>query len=230
MEQKELQELHSKEVSVFSVFSVLSAAHLNKDGNSRIRFAIINDNCDTLQFLDNGELLKNFANTEEEKKCFQFPPKGNIFEYLNTIDRGQFIFDGQYFVHRLFLETYKDDYPYVMFSLSTITGNHHARVLGLNPKFKNTKQGINFSDNFKTHYLNYGFAGSLAYSSKEYEISDRSIYKNTITVQELLDLQTKMDNEIEANKEHEWERKEIERLMKDFKEKNKDKDNENLHL
>ena len=213
MNQEELKEFHSQEVDVLRVFSVMSAAHLNEDGVSRIRFAIANNNGDALKFLDNGEVLEGIAKTEEGKRCFQLPPQRNTVEFQRALVGGQFILEGNYYAHRVF---YKDVYgDFQMFNIHTLSNTYkpEANTPEQDVELKKTEYGTMraiYWDAFNYEHLRSGIVENLAYGPVERDFNKRPHDKqSTIKVQTLVDMQNEMDQKIEANKEYEELQKEI---------------------
>lgn len=229
MNQEELKELHSQEIDVLRVFSVMTAAHLNEDGVSRIRFAIANNDGNALRFLDNGEILQGIAKTEKGKKCFRLPP--NKYKDYYAWDGCHYILEGNYVTCRLFkkhfkrpeesysetlkklVEEYNQEAPITMQPIEDIKDLPYDTVDGNGEKRrcehdKRRWESV-YKDYFNNMHLNSQFVADV-YASIEQEFNKKPQGNRlTIKVETLLTLQNQMDKAIEDSKAFEMQPEQV---------------------
>ena len=230
MNQEELKELHSQEVDVLRVFSVMTAAHLNEDGVSRIRFAIANNDGDALRFLDNGEILQGIAKTGKGKNRFRLPP--NKYKVYYAWDSCYYILDGNYVTCRLFKKHFKRPKEYYDETLDKFVKVYDQEevpitmrpIEDINRLAYNTVDGDGemrrderdkrcwvsvYEDYFNNMHLNSQFVADV-YASIEQEFNEKPQRNRlTIKVETLLTLQNQMDKAIEDSKAFEMQPEQV---------------------
>lgn len=223
MNQKELQEFHNLEVDVLRVFSVMTASHLNKDGVSRIRFAIANNNGDALRFLDNGEILQKVAKTEKGKKCFQYPP--NKFKPYYYHDIGYYILAGEFITHRLFKKHYKishsylneksntEEVPIKMQSIEYLLNLPYNTVDGDGEKRRCEHDRRYTESVYKDNFNNQNLKSELVvnvYETVEKAFNEKPMNERLkIKIETLLALQNQIDKAIEDSKALEMQSEQV---------------------
>ena len=176
-----------EKVRLSKVFVVAGRSSLFEDGVSKFRFCIVNNDFDSLKFLDNGEILKSITTTDIGKKRLMYSGASTFM-----------LEDDSYCIERAF--PYFDDKRVCFVNFARIfefkSGVGHLYIDGKTDRAKMKKQKTNFTQ----------FSKGVMNDLKNFKMFDEKWqethnYKDEIEVSELLDIQNKLNNILINDKE-----------------------------